>query len=142
MTVTGLEHVLVLSDDIDTTRDFYVEIVGLRLGDRPPLVFDGYWLYAGAGGASCLHIADRAAYRAHAAGLGLGVDAGAAADPGAAAVDHIAFDADDHAEIERRIERRGLRAVVNEVPDGPRQLFITDPNGVLVEINVKRQGTA
>jgi catechol 2,3-dioxygenase-like lactoylglutathione lyase family enzyme len=131
MTITGLEHVLVLSDDIDATRDFYTDIVGLRAGDRPPLEFPGYWLYAGVGTPACVHIADRVAYRTHAAGLGLG------AGPGDATVDHLAFDADDYDDVQRRIERGGLRAVRNTVPGGPRQLFVTDPNDVLVEINVK-----
>ena len=70
--VSELEHVLVLSDDIDTAREFYESAVGLRAGDRPPLPFDGYWLYAGT--VPCLHIADRASYRTHAATLGLSVD--------------------------------------------------------------------
>jgi catechol 2,3-dioxygenase-like lactoylglutathione lyase family enzyme len=141
MAVIGLEHVLVLSDDIDATRDFYTDIVGLRAGDRPPLVFPGYWLYAGHDGAACLHIADRVAYRTHAAGLGLGAGPGAGtgghSDPTPAGVDHIAFDADDYDELQRRVARGGLRAVRNTVPGGPRQLFVTDPNDVLVEINVK-----
>jgi catechol 2,3-dioxygenase-like lactoylglutathione lyase family enzyme len=141
MGITGLEHVLVLSDDIDATRDFYGDVVGLRAGQRPPLEFPGHWLYAGEDRPACLHIADRAAYRTHAAGLGLGSGPGGSTDtrPGTATttVDHIAFDADDYDEVEGRIARAGLRAVRNEVPGGPRQLFVTDPNGVLVEINVK-----
>ena len=48
MSVTAMEHVLVLSDDIEATREFYCQVVGLRVGERPPLEFPGYWLYAGA----------------------------------------------------------------------------------------------
>ena len=66
-----LEHVLVLTEDIESARVFYERAVGLRTGDRPALEFPGYWLYAG--DVPCLHIADRAAYRAHAAALGLNV---------------------------------------------------------------------
>jgi catechol 2,3-dioxygenase-like lactoylglutathione lyase family enzyme len=137
MAVTGLQHVLVLGDDIDATRDFYADVVGLRTGPRPPLEFPGHWLYAGEGRVACLHVADRVAYLTHAAGLGIGDGPGA---PGAGGptgpVDHIAFDADDHDELARRIARAGLPAVANEVPGGPRQLFVRDPNGVLVEFNV------
>jgi catechol 2,3-dioxygenase-like lactoylglutathione lyase family enzyme len=141
MGITRLEHVLVLSDDIDATRNFYGDVVGLQTGQRPPLEFPGHWLYAGEDRAACLHVADRVAYRVHAAGLGLGAGPGGSTGTPtgttAATVDHIAFDADDYDEVERRIARAGLRAVRNEVPGGPRQLFVTDPNGVLVEINVK-----
>ena len=36
-----------------------------------------------------------------------------------------------------RLERHGVAAVTNAVPGGPRQVFIEDPNGVRVEINVR-----
>jgi len=138
MTVTSIEHVLVLSDDIDATRDFYRNVVGLELGARPPLEFPGYWLYAGAGAgagaAACVHVADRGAYAAHAARLGLSVPE---RDPGIGPVDHVAFVADDYDELLSRLERHGVAAVTNAVPGGPRQVFIEDPNGVRVEINVR-----
>ena len=57
MGLAALDHVLVLSDDIDGSRDFYCATVGVTVGERPPLPFPGYWLYAG--GRPCLHIADR-----------------------------------------------------------------------------------
>jgi catechol 2,3-dioxygenase-like lactoylglutathione lyase family enzyme len=135
MSIGGLEHVLVLAEDIDRTRDFYCQVVGLSVGDRPPLAFPGYWLYAGAGpGAACVHVAERRAYAAHAAGLGLTVPDGP--DPGVGPVDHIAFNASDYDGLLERLQRQGVRAVRNAVPGGPRQVFIQDPNGVRVEINV------
>jgi catechol 2,3-dioxygenase-like lactoylglutathione lyase family enzyme len=135
VSVTELEHVLVLSDDIDAARDFYERAVGLRTGSRPPLQFAGYWLYAGE--APCLHIADRAAYEAHAETLGLTVgEAGDRAKSGP--VDHIAFSASDYAAVSERLARAGIEPVRNDVPGGgPRQLFFDDPEGLRVEINVK-----
>ncbi len=132
MTVTAIEHVLVLSDDIDRTRDFYCEVVGLEVGERPPLAFPGYWLYAGA--TACVHIAERRSYAMHAAGIGLQVPE---RDPGVGPVDHVAFSAGDYDELIERLERRGVAAVTNAVPGGPRQVFIEDPNGVRVEINLR-----
>lgn len=134
MTVRSLEHVLVLADDIDVTRDFYCQVVGLSVGDRPPLAFPGYWLYAGGGsGAACVHIAERRSYAAHAAGLGLSVPE---RDPGVGPVDHVAFSAGNYDELVARLSRCRVPAVTNAVPSGPRQVFIEDPNGVRVEINV------
>jgi catechol 2,3-dioxygenase-like lactoylglutathione lyase family enzyme len=128
-----MEHVLVLSEDIEETRDFYSRVVGLRTGERPPLEFPGYWLYAGS--TPCLHIAQRQAYSAHAARLGLTVPGQA---PGPGPVDHIAFNGSDYEAISARLESNGVPAVLNDIPNGgPRQLFIEDPNGVRIEINVK-----
>lgn len=133
--VSELEHVLVLSDDIDAARDFYESALGLRTGDRPPLQFSGYWLYAGS--VPCLHIADRASYRAHAATLGLSVGE-RVGTAGTAPVDHIAFSASDYEAVTARLAAAGIDAVRNDVPGGgPRQLFFDDPEGLRVEINVK-----
>lgn len=138
--VSELEHVLVLSDDIDTARRFYESALGLRTGHRPSLEFDGYWLYAGARGVPCLHIADRAAYRAHAATLGLtvGERADGVGESGSGPVDHIAFSASDYEGVTARLAAAGIEPVRNDVPGGgPRQLFFNDPEGLRVEINVK-----
>jgi len=47
MKITGMNHFNVLTDDVDATRKFYVGILGLTEGERPPFKFDGLWLYAG-----------------------------------------------------------------------------------------------
>jgi len=39
MTIRSIDHVLVLSDDIERTREFYCGALGLRVGDRPALEF-------------------------------------------------------------------------------------------------------
>ncbi|MGA9857205.1 MAG: VOC family protein [Solirubrobacteraceae bacterium] len=132
--MSELEHVLVLCDDIDRAREFYEHALGLQAGARPPLQFDGYWLYAGQ--VPCLHIANRTSYRRHAETLGLAV-AGRAGAPGAGPVDHIAFRGGDYAALSERLERAGIEPVRNDVPGGgPRQLFFNDPDGLRVEINV------
>lgn len=128
--VTGLQHVLVLTDDIDATRDFYRDVVGVFPGERPPLGFPGYWLYARE--VPCLHIADRAAYRAHAATLGLPVaDAAQSGGP----IDHVAFGAHDYDATVALLDARQIQATRNTVPGVQRQLFFDDPNGVRLELN-------
>jgi catechol 2,3-dioxygenase-like lactoylglutathione lyase family enzyme len=130
--VTALDHVLVLSDDIERSREFYEGAVGLRAGARPPLEFDGFWLYAGE--RPCMHIAHRGSYRAHAQTLGLTVPGQAG---GSGPVDHIAFVAHDYDAVCQRLERCDIQPVRNDVPGGgPRQFFFFDPDGARVEINV------
>jgi len=123
-----LEHLLVLTDDLEATRAFWCDALGLEVGERPPLEFPGYWLYAS--GVLSVHLAERAAYEAHAATLGLA--------PVAGPVDHVAFAAGGYEELDARLETAGVDAVPNEIPlAGIRQLFVTDPNGVRVELNVR-----
>jgi catechol 2,3-dioxygenase-like lactoylglutathione lyase family enzyme len=130
--VSALDHVLVLSDDIERSREFYESALGLHAGRRPPLQFDGFWLYAAE--RAVLHVADRSAYRTHARTIGLDVP-GLAGGPGP--VDHIAFVAHDYDAVCQRLQRCGVRPICNDVPGGgPRQLFFFDPDGARIEINV------
>jgi catechol 2,3-dioxygenase-like lactoylglutathione lyase family enzyme len=124
--VAALDHLLVLTDDIDATRDFWCGALGLDVGERPPLEFAGYWLYAGA--VPCVHVAERASFDAHSQRIGI------PAAPGP--VEHVAFSADDYESVAGRLARGGIDAAPNTVP-GMRQLFLEDPNGVKIEINVK-----
>jgi catechol 2,3-dioxygenase-like lactoylglutathione lyase family enzyme len=127
MPLRRLDHLLVLTDDLEATKAFYCDALGLEAGERPDLGFPGYWLYLDA--VPCVHIAERGAYEVQAARLGLGV--------GPEPVDHIAFRADGGAGLAERLRALGIEAVENEVPAaGLRQLFLTDPNGVRVEVNV------
>ena len=132
MPITKMEHFLVLTDDIEATREFYCKVLGVTVGARPPLHFGGYWLYVD--DIPCVHIADWDSYTANAIQHGIPVSTRAA---GTGSLDHIAFNADDFDEIAERLERYGIRAALNVVPEnGLRQLFLEDPNGVKIEINI------
>jgi catechol 2,3-dioxygenase-like lactoylglutathione lyase family enzyme len=127
MPLHGLEHVLVLTDDLEATRAFYCNVLGFEIGERPLLEFPGYWLYLD--GSPCVHVAERVPYEAHAAGLSLHVTQ--------APIDHVAIAADGYEQLATRLEAAGVRAVPNDVPAaGIRQLFLSDPNGVRIELNV------
>jgi catechol 2,3-dioxygenase-like lactoylglutathione lyase family enzyme len=133
MPLTQLEHYLVLTDDLDGTRDFYRDPLGFREGARPPLGFPGYWLYLG--DIPCIHIAEWNTYRAHSTAVGIGVSTPA---PGTGALDHIAFNAVDLAGVKARLSAYEINYSINEVPNaGLTQLFLRDPNGIKVEINVR-----
>jgi catechol 2,3-dioxygenase-like lactoylglutathione lyase family enzyme len=121
-----LHHVLVLTDDLEATRAFYCDALGFEVAESPPLPFSGFWLTLG--GDPCLHVADRAEYQEWTAALGL--------PPVAGPLDHVAFRREGYAELSARLEAAGVEAVRNEVPGAFRQLFVTDPNGLRVEVNV------
>lgn len=134
MPVTQLEHYLVVSDDVDGTRDFYCDVLGLAIGDRPQLGFGGYWLYLG--DIPCLHLADRKSYAAYKAHVGTPVPQ-QTTDTGA--VDHIAFNATDFDEMIDRLEQRRLQYRRNDLDAiGLKQIFIQDPNNVTLELNFRR----
>ena len=120
-----LQHVLVLTDDLDATKAFYCDVLGLEVGERPLLPFPGYWLYAD--GVACVHIAERRPYDAHAAGAGLP----AKASP----VDHVAFEAHGYEELIERLGVAGVEVTANHSAAGI-QLFFDDPNSARIELVV------
>ncbi len=133
MPLEHIEHYLVLTDDMEGTRDFYVNALGMHVGPRPPLEFPGYWVYAGE--IPCIHIAEWRTYTEHSNRNGVPVSTRAG---GTGPVDHIAFHARDYDEIVARLERSGVPAQRSDPPGGfLRQLFLADPNGVKIEINVR-----
>ncbi len=121
-----VHHVLVLTDDLEASRAFYVDVLGFEVADKPPLEFSGIWLSLG--GDACVHLADRAEYLAHVATLGLA--------PVEGSLDHVAIRREGYDELVARLDAAGVEAVRNEVPGLFRQLFVTDPNGVRFELNV------
>ena len=43
----ALEHVTIRCAQLQRTRDFYVDLMGLTEGERPDFPFRGHWLYLG-----------------------------------------------------------------------------------------------
>ena len=134
MPLTKIEHYLVLTDDIDATRDFYVEALGMQVGFRPPLGFPGHWVYIG--DTPVIHIAEWVTYTTRSKSRGVDVTTRAS---GTGPVDHIAFAAQDYDEVLARLQRLAVPVRVNDNPGNiVRQLFVFDPNGVKIEINFRK----
>jgi len=133
MPITKLEHYLVLTDDIDATRDFYRDVLGFQVGFRADLGFAGYWLYLG--DTPVIHIAEWESYTRHSQQHGIPVTTRA---PGTGAFDHVAFNGSDAGEMIARLEHKGIPYHRNDVPAvNLVQLFLYDPNGIKVELNYR-----
>ena len=117
MSIQGMNHFNVLTDDVEATRRFYVDVIGLAEGDRPDLGFDGAWLYAG--GRPILHVS-----KARLPGERAGV------------IDHMAFTATDLKATVKRLEGKGVKYTLRQQA-GTRiwQIFCHDPMGAKVELD-------
>lgn len=133
-----LNHVSIRTTDIEATRRFYVDVLGLQVGPRPEFPFPGHWLYQ----ADPAHYANAVVHvigidPADASGLQqyLG-ERGADALHGSGAVDHVAFFATDLPGMMDRLQRLGIVPRERTVPGlGLHQLFLDDPSGIVVELN-------
>ena len=133
MPLLAMEHFLVLSDDIDATRDFYRDALGFRVGFRPRLAFGGHWLYLDE--TPVIHIADRASYERYLAGLEIPMPKVA---PTTGPIDHVAFNCSDFEGMRRHLEAKNIPFKRDTLTDiGLEQIFVHDPNGIKIELNFR-----
>jgi catechol 2,3-dioxygenase-like lactoylglutathione lyase family enzyme len=105
-------------------REFYCRILGLRIGERPPLQSEGLWLYAGE--TPVVHLLEAAD--------GSGPPAAAAAAPGTA-FDHVAFGCSGLEEMLGRVCRLGVPSEVRvQAAAGQVLVRVEDPSGLRVEL--------
>ena len=127
-----LDHFLVMTHDVDGTRDFYRDVLGFQQGFRPDLGFLGHWLYLG--DVAAIHIAEWD-YTAHSLRLGILVTVPA---QGTGVLDHVAFNApgNRHALLVERLRAKGLSFHPHDSPQiGLRQIFLEDPDRLKLELN-------
>lgn len=100
---------------------FYVDIVGLHEGWRPPFNFPGHWLYAG--DRAVLHLVEDDTVKLQ--------DMKAAR-----AIDHVAFTCDGAPAFADMLHAKGIACRKATVPGTTQlQFFLTDPAGNGVELN-------
>ena len=131
--LSKLEHFLVMTHDVDGTRNFYRDVLGFQEGFRPELGFLGHWLYLG--DTPVIHIADWTTYTAHSKRLGIPVTRPAA---GTGVLDHVAFNGIDanYASLRERLDQRAVKYSPHDSSAiGLRQIFLDDPNGLKLELN-------
>ena len=133
MTLKSFEHVLILADDLEKTKNFYVDLLGLKSGYRPDFPFPGYWLYLNEKErAACIHLAKRK----QGDGQDYYIGKKDGVKSGSGAIDHVAFNADDIEGMKKTFEEKSINYTHRKVPGFPlEQLFVDDPDGVKVELN-------
>jgi len=133
MPLTHIEHYLIAADDMDRTRDWYRDVLGMQEGRHPDFGFPVYWMYLG--GVDVVHIGRSAKHASdnQKAYLGrLAQDAGA----GTGAIDHIAFRAKGLRETLAHLRRHRIEFSERRANgQALYQLFMVDPNGIKVELN-------
>jgi catechol 2,3-dioxygenase-like lactoylglutathione lyase family enzyme len=130
MPLNALNHFTIRPADLEATKTFYCDVLGLPVGARPPLGFPGYWLYCG--DIPTVHLigprdTDPAPRAAGPTGL----------------FDHIAFACTGLAAMKANLAARGIAYQERIIPrDRQTQLFLHDPDGIAVELNYPPEETA
>jgi catechol 2,3-dioxygenase-like lactoylglutathione lyase family enzyme len=131
MPLTELNHYLLVAKNLERTKKFYQDVLGMQLAERPDFGFPGYWLKVGED--ICVHLASQAPNKTrdmfllkkHPKGI-----------KGSGQVDHIAFLAKDPYEVRTRIQKHKVEMHFRSFPDAKLfQIFLKDPDDVTIELN-------
>jgi catechol 2,3-dioxygenase-like lactoylglutathione lyase family enzyme len=125
-----IQHVGVVVSDLERSRDFYANALGLEEVPRPAnFTFDGAWFRFGG---TELHLLAEA----HTTG-GAGHEAGEGASHGLTS--HLAFEVDELEPALARLAEHGVELAGGPMPrgDGVTQAFFLDPDGYVLELFVR-----
>ena len=120
--IEGLNHynLRAAPEIIENLKKFYLEIVGLKLGHRPPFNNGGYWLYAN--DKDVLHLSfskNDITNELHVSST----------------FDHMAFTAENEMDHINVLKENNIDYIIREVPEiGTRQIFFKDPAGNGIEL--------
>ena len=121
MSVGVLDHFNIRTRNLGATVRFYEDILGLEKGPRPNFAFPGAWMYSD--GRAVVHLVDIS-------------PTDEPQKPGSGVVHHVAFVSSGFRDMKQRLKGKGVEFEAREVPGGDLwQIFVTDPNGVLIELN-------
>ena len=120
--ISGLNHYNLRSEAkmMEILKIFYIEIVGLELGVRPPFQSNGYWLNVS--GKDILHLSETKKNDNNPANI-------------KNTFDHMAFSAEDKDKYIQILKQKKIEFYLREVPEiGTEQIFFKDPAGNGIEL--------
>jgi catechol 2,3-dioxygenase-like lactoylglutathione lyase family enzyme len=119
----GLDHFNITPADLERSRRFYSEVLGLRDGERPMFRTPGAWLYSGT--RPIVHLSTMEGSKSETTGK----------------FNHIAFAAKDLNETIRHLKSLKIPFEVVKVPpmenhprSGGTQIFLKDPDDIAIEL--------
>ncbi len=122
MGVGVLDHFNIRTRNLGATVRFYEDVLGLENGPRPNFAFPGAWMYSE--GQAVVHLVDIS-------------PTDEAQKPDSGVVHHVAFVSPGFSQDESSgCRRKGVRVRGARGAGGDLwQIFVRDPNGVMIELN-------
>lgn len=137
--IRSLDHVTLVVADLERTREFYVDVLGLHLAPRPEFDFQGLWFHrcAHSGNADTGLVKSQAVLHVilateESGPPGPGTGGGTKPSRG----NHIGFEVDDVDSARQHLAQRNVPIIhgPKQRPDGVNQLYLRDPDGHVIEL--------
>ncbi len=123
MAISELNHINIRTVLMEETKDFFVDVLGLKVGYRPLFDTHGYWLYCGDVAIVHLSLSDP------------GGDRRTVAEGRGGGLDHIGLSARGLESVENTLQAHDVTYCKRLAGSGRLvQVFFHDPNGVQVEL--------
>ena len=120
--LVALDHVNIRTSRVEELASFYVEVLELARGPRPPFSFAGAWLYCG--DRPVVHLVDA------------GAGAPAAIDPNDLRLSHFAFRGSDLGNLLARLKHAGVEFRIEQLPaTSVAQVHLRDPDGNALHVD-------
>ncbi len=122
--VHRIDHASFVVRDLEASRRFYVDVLGMREVARPAFSFGGAWFQAGE---TLVHLIEQHDQSARASG---------GDSAGSTRCDHLAFLVDDARAAAEQLKAAAVPLLddVKARPDGAFQVFVLDPDGHAIEL--------
>lgn len=120
--IHGINHYNLRAEPeiIEDLKNFYIEIIGLNLGNRPSFKNGGYWLYAKS--KDVLHLSFSKNDIVNQTNI-------------VSTFDHMAFTAEDEGKYIALFQKKNIKYSIREIPEiGTKQIFLKDPVGNGIEL--------
>lgn len=130
MKLKALDHINIVTRDLETSARFYKDLLGLDIRNAPPPLTPEFalWLYDD-NGRPVIHLNHD--------DMAKTVERDLSADK-TGSIHHVAFECEGFDEICAKLKAQGTAFHINEISSiGLTQLFIEDPNNVLLELNFR-----
>ena len=117
----SLDHITVLTENLELTKDFYIKILGMEIdNNRPPFKFEGVWLSLNK--RAVVHIVVKSSHKVN--------------EDSEPTLDHIAFKAKNIIKFKKHLQNNAIPYEEKITPDNKiSQIFIKDPNGIKIELS-------
>ena len=120
--ISAINHYNLRSESkmMEILKNFYIEVVGLKMGTRPPFKSNGFWLNAGK--KDVLHLSETKKNDMNPVNI-------------KSTFDHMAFTAEGKEKYIKILKERKIEFYLRTVPQiGTEQIFFKDPAGNGIEL--------